>query len=276
MKLKDYFTLGNLLGGYFSVVALLLGSFDWAVWLIYFAYVCDILDGPVARWTKQHDTFGSIFDTISDYITNSIAVSFILFYAFWHNAGWPAWLAAIIGAFPFTFGSLRQVRGMEKDVSYPAYFLGLPRPVLALFVLALLNSSLFTISVQPWDLAGQIAAAVLVVAGSILHLSTFPFPSHHGRRFTGMLRFGKWFFLAGSPISLFGGWILFDAPGLFYDHMLISMLTYIFLAWTGMPRTDWYRIRAYLAGGEKVLPLVHPTTGWRSTRLGEFWWWKDP
>lgn len=270
MKLKDCFTLGNLLAGFAAVIALFLGSFQWACYLIYIAYAFDALDGPVARLTKQYDRFGGIFDTVCDFVTNSIATSFIVFYAFWHEAGYHWIAAAIIGAFPFAFGTLRQAKGMECPLSYPCYWLGVPRPVLALFVLAMLNSSMFSLSVAPWRQVGQATAAALVILLSILHLSKIPFVNHSGRRWMSLLRFGVWFFLLGSPLSLLLGWLLLDWPGVFYDYVFYCMLIYVFVSWSQIPREDIARIRSYVAGGPVVKPLVHRDGTWQSTTIADF------
>lgn len=271
MKLKDYCTLGNLLGGFAAVIALFHDRFDWACYLIYIAYVFDVLDGPVARLTKQFDRFGGLFDSVCDYITNSIAVSFIIYYAFWKLAGYPWWLAAGIAAFPFSFGTIRQARGMERDLSYPCYWIGVPRPVLAIFILAALNSSLFNLPMSPWRELGHGATAALVVVGSILHLSHLPFVNHHERRWMSWLRFGAYFFLAGTPLAFLVGWLVFKQPELGYDYLLFSMFIYVFLSWTQIPREDLRRIKAYLRGEPLRKPLVHLESSWRSKSWADYW-----
>ncbi|MBW2733953.1 MAG: CDP-alcohol phosphatidyltransferase family protein [Deltaproteobacteria bacterium] len=275
MKLKDFVTLGNLLGGFASVIALFQGSFDWACYFVYIAYVFDVLDGPVARLTKQYDAFGGILDTVCDYITNSITTSFIIYYAFWKMAGYHWLVAAVIAAFPFTFGTIRQAKGMEKELSYPCYWLGVPRPVLALFVLAVLNSSLFNLGISPWQEIGQVVAALLVIVLSILHLSSIPFINHQKRRWMGANRFGAWFFLAGTPLSWLVGWLVFGWPRMAYDHLLISFFVYVFFSWTQIPKTDLRRIRAYVAGGPLVKPLVHRDNDWRSASLADYFLAED-
>lgn len=269
MKLKDYVTLGNLLGGFAAVIALFEGSFDWACYLIYIAYVFDILDGPAARLTKQYDAFGGILDSVCDFITNSIACSFVIYYAFWKLAGYPVWLAAGIAAFPFTFGTLRQAKGMEKDFSYPCYWLGVPRPVSAMFILAMLNSSMFSMG-GPWQPVMHAIAAGVVIVLSILHLSKLPFVNHHERRWMSALRFGVWFFLAGSPVSALVGWLVLGTPRLLYDYLFFSFVVYVFVSWTQIPKTDLRRIKQYLAGGPLVLPLVHRKNSWRSVTGGDY------
>ncbi len=270
MKLKDYFTLGNLLCGFASVIALFRGHFEWACYLIYIGYVFDVLDGPVARLTKQFDKFGGFFDEVSDYITNSIAPSFIIYYAFVHHAGYHWLLAAVIGAFPFAFGTIRQAKSMETQLSYPCYWLGVPRPVLAIFILALLNSSVFSISVSPWREFGHGVAAFAVVLMSILHLSKIPFVNHHQRRWMTSLKFGALAFLAGSPIACFLGWVILDWPGLVYDYLFFCLLAYLFVSWTQIPRVDRQRMRDYIAGGALVKPLVHQESDWRSSTIADY------
>jgi CDP-diacylglycerol---serine O-phosphatidyltransferase len=271
MKLKDYFTLGNLLSGFAAVVSLFLGHFDLSCYLIFFGYACDVLDGPVARWTKQFDAFGGFLDEVSDYITNSIAVSFIIFYAFWKNAHYPWWVAAILGAFPFTFGTIRQAKSMETKLSYPCYWLGVPRPVAALFMLAMLNSSLFSMGVSPWKELGQALAAGFVVILSILHLSQIPFVNHHHRRWMWALKFGFRFFIITTPLSFFIGLLFLSWPGLIYDCLFANMMVYLFVSWTSIPREDRKRIKEYIQGKPLVLPLVHQESAWRSRSVADYY-----
>ncbi len=265
MKLKDYVTLGNLLGGFAAVIALFLGSFDWACYLIYIAYVFDVLDGPVARLTKQHDTFGSVFDEVCDYITNSVMASFVIFYAFWKLALYPLPVAAVIAAFPLTLGSLRQARSMDKPMSYPCYWFGLPRPVLALFALSLLNSSWFHAKAAPWNVIAPASVALLIMVGSFFHLSRIPFPNHQKRRFMGWMRIGHVMFLAGSPV-MFAISAVVGNSRLVYDYLVVMFLSYIFMSWTQIPKEDTRRIRKYIATGELQIPLVHRESTWRPHR----------
>lgn len=263
MKLKDYVTLGNLLGGFAAVIALFLGSFDWACYCIYIAYIFDVLDGRVARMTKQYDTFGGVFDEVCDYITNSVMASFVVFYAFWKNVHYPLPLAALIAAFPLTFGTLRQARSMDKPMSYPCYWLGLPRPVLALFVLSLVNSTWFNLKSEPWNVIAPASVAVLTVVGSFFHLSKIPFVNHSQRRFMGILRFGLYWFLGLTPI-LFIALLVMGQPQWIYDYLVFSFVIYIFTNWTQIPPEDSRRIKKYVSTGELELPLVHRTSTWKS------------
>ncbi len=271
MKFKDYVTLGNLAGGFGSVIALFQGSFEWACYLIYIAYVFDILDGPAARLTKQYDRFGGFLDEVCDFVTNSIATSFIIYYAFWKLAGFPFWLAALIAFFPVAMGTIRQARSMDKAKSYPCYWVGLPRPVLALASLAVLNSSAFMLYLpEPWQTVKFGVLAAVIVLLSMMHVSSWVFGSHHDRRFMTGMRFGSWFFLGGSFVVWLAGLIFLGRPELVYDHLLFCFLIYMGLSWTQYPREDRRRIKVYMAGGPLIMPLVHKKSDWRSKGIADY------
>ena len=256
MKLKDLCTLGNLLSGFAAVIALFFDELTLACYLIYVAYIFDLLDGPIARLTKQFDTFGAHLDTICDYITNSVMVSLILFYAFYTRADYPVWLAGIISAFPLVFGTLRQAHGQDRPLSYPCYFLGLPRPVTALFLVSMMGSSLFHFSDPMMQTTGHLVSAGLTIVLSILHLSHFPFLSPKERNWFGMVQFGKNWFVFGTPVILVMAWI-FGNSELFFDYLLASMACYVFLGWTQIPKGDFEKVKTYIKTGERVLPAVH-------------------
>jgi CDP-diacylglycerol---serine O-phosphatidyltransferase len=271
MKAKDFVTLGNLLGGFGAVIALFVipdpwRAFQWSCYLIFIGYVFDVLDGPIARLLKQQTKFGGHFDTVCDYITNSICPGFILFHFYWKIGHVPWLLAAIIGAFPVTLGTIRQAQGMERGLSYPCYWIGLPRPVLTLFVLALLNSSSMWFGIcaaHPWREVWLGATALLIVVMSFMHLSNLPFLNHSRRRWMKVLRFGMHMFLTMVPIVAALSWILFRQLAIVYDFILFDLIIYIFISWTQNPKEDLRRIKAYVNGGPLVRPLVHVDNDWR-------------
>lgn len=264
MKLKDVITAGNLLGGTASVIALLNDNFQWAVWFFFLAYLFDHLDGPVARLLKQQDTFGAHFDSACDFITSSIVAGFIVYYAFRHQAGWPVWAAGALGAFPQLFGTIRQAQQQDRPLSFPCYWLGLPRPAAAIFIIALLNSSIMAMPDEPWRQIGYGYIAFLVVVLSFAHLSTFPFGHNKNRRFMGPMRFGVYWFLGGSPLVLLVAWLGFGAPEVFFDWIVVSLHAYVFLSWTQIPKADFQKIKKYVAGGPIETPLVHKDHTWRA------------
>lgn len=265
MKLKDYITLGNLLAGLGAVVALIEHDFDAACYLVFIAYVFDNLDGPVARLTKQFDEFGAHLDTACDFVSNSIAAPFLIYYAFRFHAGYAPWLAASIAAVPAALGTIRQAKGGVESLSYPGYFLGLPRPASALLFIALINSSLWRVPElrDAWGWLIYPASALIVVAVSVLHVNYFPFASNKHRRWLKWMWIGKHAFLTLSPIVFLVGWLGFDYPAVIFDYICFCLSVYIFLSWTQIPKGDWRRIRHYIKTREVLLPLVHTSGEWR-------------
>lgn len=270
MLLKDYVTLGNLLSGFLSVVMLIRGDFDWAVYLIYIGFLFDVLDGPVARLMGQYNEFGGAFDSVCDFVTYSIAPSFIIYYAFAEHLHFPWMVAAAIGAVPITFGTIRHALYASQRMSYPGYFLGLPRPALPIFVLALLQSSLFHNTLpSPWKEITWGFVVLVIVGLGVIQVTRIPFVSHHDRRFMGLPKFGYVWFLWGS-IVMVPFVIYFDAVYMLFDKLLADLFLYVFLGWTQVPRTDLRRIKHYLATGEVIPPLIHPDSGWRTQNLAPY------
>lgn len=270
MKLKDYVTMGNLLCGFLSVIMIIRGDFTWACLLIYIGYAFDVADGWVARWTKQFDKFGGEFDAMCDYVTNSIAPSFILYYFFLHAGQFPWIAAAAVGAFPITLGTIRHARGYTKPLSYPCYWLGLPRPVYTLCIIAFIHSSLFLEFAARWHWQSFISLAVVVAGISFLHLSYFPFVNHHKRRWRKMLSFG-WRIFAGTPIAWGVGYAIFRTHDLLFDYLTFCLFIYLFVAWTQIPNEDWLRIKHFVESGELIEPLVHQNDTWEPATLAAKW-----
>lgn len=267
MKLKDVVTLGNLLGGFGAVVALLNHRFDWACYMIYIAYVFDVIDGPIARMMGKGDSFGAHLDTTCDYITNSVAGTFLVYYGFRHIAGWPLWAASVIGAMPIVFGTIRQAQGMDKPISYPCYWFGVPRPVSMLLIVSVLNSQFFNLPDEPWRSIAQYTAAGIIALLSVLHLSKIPFCNHKNRNWFGTMRFGGYWFLVGTPVFTLVAWLVWDRPGLVSDYMLFSLSMYTFLNWLLIPRVDFERMRHYLKTGEVIPPAVIAGGGFKSSTV---------
>lgn len=248
MKLKDYVTLGNLACGMASTVALMLGDFRWASYLILLAYVFDALDGVVARLTKQFNKFGSELDNLCDMISCSIAPGFLLFYAFYHFAGYPLWAAVAIMVFPTAVGTVRAARYNVRRASFPGFYVGLPRTVYALFMVALLNSALFQ-TAGPY-LSGYLYLVPLgfVMVISWLMISFQPFVSHHDRKFTGMLRIGPPFFIVSCVLAWLVGWLVFDYPELVFDVLLFNQAIYLLAPLFAVPEDELNAVREYIRG----------------------------
>jgi CDP-diacylglycerol---serine O-phosphatidyltransferase len=80
--LPGAFTVGNLLCGFYAVLATLQGGtaqFDAAARAIGFAIVFDAFDGFVARMTKTNTEFGKQFDSLADMVSFGMAPAVLAF-----------------------------------------------------------------------------------------------------------------------------------------------------------------------------------------------------
>ncbi|HEV2340200.1 MAG TPA: CDP-alcohol phosphatidyltransferase family protein [Candidatus Acidoferrales bacterium] len=80
--LPSFFTVLNLLCGYYSIIETLrggAGDMDNAARAIGFAILFDALDGPIARATNTNSEFGKQFDSLADVVSFGIAPAFLAF-----------------------------------------------------------------------------------------------------------------------------------------------------------------------------------------------------
>jgi CDP-diacylglycerol---serine O-phosphatidyltransferase len=80
--LPSFFTVANLLCGYYAIMATLegqLADFDNAAKAIGFAIVFDALDGRVARLMRTNSEFGKELDSLADVISFGVAPAFLAY-----------------------------------------------------------------------------------------------------------------------------------------------------------------------------------------------------
>ena len=80
--LPSFFTVANLLCGYYAILATLEGQvadFDNAAKAIGFAILFDALDGRVARAMRTNSEFGRELDSLADVISFGIAPAFLAY-----------------------------------------------------------------------------------------------------------------------------------------------------------------------------------------------------
>ncbi len=250
MKLKDWVTLGNLASGTASIVALMNDRFDLACYLIFLGFFFDMFDGIVARITKQFDKFGAELDGLCDLITYSVAPGFIVYYAFYKEAGIHVIPSAILGFVFIAVGVVRAARYNVRKLEFPGFFIGLPRPAAALMIISVLNSALFTQLGPKLNKYLFSIPAVMIVMISVLMLMTTPFIGHHDRKFSGWLRFGKDVFLVSVPASLVAGWLI-GYPYLLFDVTLFSMIVYVVLGNLKVPKEELVAVREFIVEWKK-------------------------
>jgi CDP-diacylglycerol--serine O-phosphatidyltransferase len=254
MKVKDYVTLGNLACGFAAVVSLMLddANFSLACFLIIAGFVFDVSDGIVARLMKQHDKFGGELDNLCDLITYSVAPGFVVFHAFYHQAGWPVLSAAFLGFLLPAIGTIRAARYNVRRLEYPGFFVGLPRPAVAILVVSLLQSSLFRFLGTTVSEYFFFIPATMIVLLAFAMLSYIPFLGHHDRKFRGIIHFGKWFFLASLALGPLLGWYFLDDPRLVFDLLLFDQLCYLLLSHFVVDPEEARAVRAFIADWRKM------------------------
>ena len=246
MKLKDYFTLGNLLCGLTSTVALFFDRFDVACYLVILGFFFDALDGLVARITKQFNKFGGELDALCDLVSYGVAPTVLIFYAFWKLAEYPPWLAVAIAFVPLAMGTVRAARYNVRRAEFPGFYIGLPRTSFALFTVAILNSSLFQFVGKYVSTYLYVVPLAAFLVGSVLMVSYIPFPGHHSRKFKGWLRLGVWFFLVSVAVTLPLQWFVFTDSNILWDILLFDQLVYLLLGSAVVPDKELAAVKAYI------------------------------
>jgi CDP-diacylglycerol--serine O-phosphatidyltransferase len=172
--LPAMFTSGNLLCGYYAVLAVLMGSsddFDRAAKAIGFAILFDSLDGRVARLTGTNTEFGVQLDSLADVVSFGIAPA-VMAYA-WGvrslpNLGTQAgqllaetgWVCCLIFLVCCAWRLARfNVQGMAPGGS--KNFVGMPTPAAAGMIAALVHGFKTPLTDWRWSLAWLLLAAAL-------------------------------------------------------------------------------------------------------------------
>ena len=184
--LPGAFTVGNLLCGFYAVLATLQGGtdqFDAAARAIGFAIVFDAFDGFVARMTRTNTEFGKQFDSLADMVSFGIAPA-VLGFAWGvqvmmrqdgvegrhvHQLAWLVCLAFVICC---AWRLARfNVHGMAPGGL--RYFVGMPTPAAAGIIAATVHFAGEPILDWRWSLAWL--GLILTVAA--LMVSSVRYPS---------------------------------------------------------------------------------------------------
>src|SRR5712691_3433758 len=201
------FTAMNILAGFYSLMATMSGfhqlgigqvtaatqRFDYAAIAIGWAFVCDCLDGRIARMTRSTTEIGIQLDSLADIVSFGLAPA-ILAYAWgygtalqdWGNAGQLAWFVSfmfvICGGFRLARFNVQATRprplaeGTQKVDKKS--FVGLPIPVAGCLIAAIVHFAPTPIRYAP-QRADLLAGLVMVLVAflSVLMVSTLRFTS---------------------------------------------------------------------------------------------------
>ena len=155
--LPALFTTGNLLLGYYAILATLRGGvqdFDNAARAIGLAILFDALDGRIARATGTTSDFGREFDSLADVISFGVAPAFLAFAwgirgmqlsdaVFARNVYQLGWAMTFIFVIACAWRLARfNSQGMAPG-SEAKYFIGMPTPAAAGMIAAAVHALKF-------------------------------------------------------------------------------------------------------------------------------------
>ena len=173
----NFFTLMNLLAGFFSLIQTAAGNLEAAAWLVVLAAFFDLLDGLMARLVGVSGEFGVELDSLSDVVSFGVAPSFLL-YMFGLNQLGPMW-GGLLASLPALFGAVRLAKfnSMAEAGAKSTEFTGLPIPAQAgtvvVFILTFIGRPWFDVLARP-----QLSVLITLVVGlSALMVAPISFPA---------------------------------------------------------------------------------------------------
>ena len=200
----NFFTLMNLLAGFFSLIQTAAGNLEAAAWLVVLAAFFDLLDGLMARLVGVSGEFGVELDSLSDVVSFGVAPSFLL-YQFGLDQLGPMW-GGLLASLPALFGAVRLAKfnSITEVGVKSTEFVGLPIPAQAgavvVFILASVNLAWFDVLARP-----QLSVLITIVVGlSALMVAPIRFPAlpHPTRSNLRTYRIRYLFFLLGLVLAL--------------------------------------------------------------------------
>jgi CDP-diacylglycerol--serine O-phosphatidyltransferase len=166
----------GLLAGFYSAVSSMAGHFELAAVMIMFAFICDGLDGRVARLSRTSSQFGVEFDSLADVVAFGMAPAMLAYT--WALQPIGTLGVAVSGLF-VVCAALRLARFNVQTASIDKRrFVGLPVPGAAAMIAGLaLAYSYFEFS-SPRMLCTLMVPITLALGG--LMISRVPYPSFKG------------------------------------------------------------------------------------------------
>jgi CDP-diacylglycerol---serine O-phosphatidyltransferase len=163
----------GLLSGFYSMVSAVTGHFEVAAVMIVIAFVCDGLDGRIARASRTSSQFGVEYDSLSDVVAFGVAPAMLAY----------AWALRPIGSLGIGVAglfvlcaALRLARfNVQTATLDKSRFVGLPVPGAAVMISGLaLAYSYFEVE-SPRALCTLMVPITLALGG--LMISRVPYPS---------------------------------------------------------------------------------------------------
>jgi CDP-diacylglycerol---serine O-phosphatidyltransferase len=166
----------GLLAGFYSMISSIDAHFEFAAVMIALAFICDGLDGRVARMSRSSSQFGVELDSLSDVVAFGAAPA-VLVYS-WALRPLGAFAAVVCGLY-VVGAALRLARfNVQVGSVDKRRFVGLPVPGAAAMIAGIvLAYSYFELN-SPRTLTAIMTPVTLALAG--LMVSRVPYPSFKG------------------------------------------------------------------------------------------------
>lgn len=129
--LPNAFTAGSLFLAIISIIYASQESFVLTCWMIIASMILDGLDGRVARLTNTASKFGVEFDSLADVVAFGVAPAMLVYFYIGQYYGR---LGVVVCALFVIFGAIRLARFNITISSEPNFFIGLPIPSAAAFI----------------------------------------------------------------------------------------------------------------------------------------------
>jgi CDP-diacylglycerol--serine O-phosphatidyltransferase len=226
----------GLLAGFYSLISAINSHFELAALMIAIAFICDGLDGRVARLSRSSSQFGVEYDSLSDVIAFGVAPAGLMY----------SWALKPLGTFAIVIcglyvvcAALRLARfNVQSGSTDKRRFTGLPVPGAAVLIAGCaLAYSYFELS-SPRMLCVLMAPMTLLLAA--LMISSVPYPSFksiHPRK--------------RAQIEIMAGVLVVASMFLAMPQFTLFVLAFCYVISGPI----------LLARGERIqkLPLLHPT-----------------
>lgn len=163
----------GLMAGFYSLVSAINAHFELAGVMILIAFVCDGLDGRIARLSRTASQFGVEYDSLSDVVAFGVAPAGLVY--MWAIKPLGLWAWIVSGGFVIC-AALRLARfNVQAPSGSKNRFVGLPVPGAAVVIATMVLAYSYFELDSPRILAG--VAAPLTLALSALMVSRVPYPS---------------------------------------------------------------------------------------------------
>src|SRR5579862_7926906 len=163
----------GLLSGFYSIVSSIDGHFEVAAVMIAIAFVCDGLDGRVARASRTSSEFGVEYDSLSDVVAFGVAPACLAYtWAIKPLNG----IGIVIAGMFVVCGALRLARfNIQTETVDKSRFVGLPIPGAAAMIAGMALAYSYFEFASPRALTTVMAPLTLTLG--LLMISRVPYPS---------------------------------------------------------------------------------------------------